>query len=1000
MVHGLWILALTALISLAEAKNPKPADYYPYSPPWARTSAVKLIDIRGSSYSVAEATDTLVGFHRTDAAGSVLGFSYLSNAGGSPYTNVLSYAAVADFSVPMKVPPTLFAGFHTNMNAGIVRVHQGKTRTSLKQWSQVQTLTPPENFNYQSYFGNSIAVDQKNHTKVAVGCPGCNATVNGGQVYLYSPNRRGTAWSQYQVLQLYDTTTKAGYRHLGRDVVLHDNVLLASVNLPYSGPQYKQGYVVYKQASDGTENFSPQQILSLKSGNLTAAAVYEETIVLSNSGKSIAQYSRVGEVQILYPITPPATVSQSTYVWMTEPPTGQPTNQPSGQPTGQPTLQPTEHHIDESGSSEGSTLVSSSTSTSSTSWYVHQVLRSSEQADDYQFGASIALDGDTLVVSSLGTGDRTYIFRREEQYGKWSQQQVLTGVANSDSVSIAGGAIAISDVGLTDGALIYTKQSNWDCLVISLEDHFGDGWDSAELIVSTPDGTHDYFSQGCDGASAVQFRYCPTRSDGGLYSFSIPQANKAKHYWEIQWGVFDEKTGVWYRGKWDTKMDFHWDPDSLTFSPRKMERTLANSTFCEPCPSRPTEKPTPLHRNLKGSTTRSPTVSPAPTLDTTNSENWRYLTLYGDSHSWFDKQYQGTNYYVSDARGHRLISTGTACTTGIDQKCWLDLPDGDYTLRVGGALDNYQTSHTFTFCKMVNQKEAGHQLMFRIKDDDCSIVTFASRNSVCQGYGYTTLSTLYLVLNVNILLHGTAISTATSAEQTVFETALASLFHGVTASDVTLVSVSPVAESNTVVNANLRMSSAVGYNLLDYEEETSFETFLKDSFSSHALESNLVDGLSSGSVASAFAQVTKVEFLDYHLVDSVEVLESTDQIDQLTSFADFPSSESDSSTDADPSESFSETLPAVELLNVISYSGYFLAFLGIIFFLVTMSRKRSAVASPPPATRPSPMPTQATLVPRTISKPLSCQTLTPRDLQELAAMEQEYLNLATQDIPT
>jgi hypothetical protein len=865
-------------------------------------------------------------------------------------------------------------------------------------------IDPPENFHLQSYFGNSVAIDQKNHTKLAVGCPGCNATSNGGQVYLYSPIRRGSAWSQTQVLQLYETTTHVGYHRLGRDVVLHDNILLASVDLPYSGPQYKQGYVVYKQTTDGTETFEAKQILSMKSGNVTAAAVYDETIVLSNSGKSIGQYSRVGEVQIWYPITPPATVSQSTYVWFTQPPTGQPTEQPSGQPSGQPTNQPTELPKEHEASDTSSyTVVTTTTSTASTTtWYVHQVLRSSEKEDDYQFGAAIALDGNTLVVSSLGTGDRTYIFEREEKYGKWSQQQVLTGISNSDVVSIAGGAVAISDTDFTDAALIYTKQSNWDCLILSLEDHFGDGWDTAELIVATPDGTHDYFSQGCDGASALQFRYCPSsRSDEGLYSFSIPEAKKAKHYWEIQWGLFDEKTGRWYRGKWDTKMDFHWDPDSLTFSPRKMERTLANSTFCEPCPSRPTEKPTPvLSRHLKGGDdrTRSPTVSPVPTLATTNSENWRYLTLYGDAHPWFDNQYQGTNYYVSDARGRRLIGTGTACTTGIDQKCWLDLPDGDYILRLGGALDPHKSSHTFTFCKTVNEKSVQSQMMFRIKDDDCSIISFASKSAVCKSLGYSSLATLYLVLNVNMLLYGTSISIATSAEHTVFEAAMASIFKGVTSSDVSLVSVT-AAGSNTIVNANIRMSSAVGYNLLDYDEEVSFETFLKNSFSSHTLESSLVDGLSSGPVASAFAQVTRVEFLDYLLLDSEEVLQ-TEDIDLVTSYADILSSSYDfSSADAFPSDTISESLP-LALLNIVSYSGYFLALIGIVLLVVALSRKRSISVISHQSSASSSSPAQASNLPRLTSKSLSAKPLSLRDLQELAEMEQAYLNLASHDTPT
>jgi hypothetical protein len=36
----------------------------------------------------------------------------------------------------------------------------------------------------------------------------------------------------------------------------------------------------------------------------------------------------------------------------------------------------------------------------------------------------------------------------------------------------------------------------------------------------------------------------------------------------------------------------------------------------------------------------------------------------------------------------------------------VDLPEGDYTLRVGGAMNKKEAGNTFTFCKQVNQKAA------------------------------------------------------------------------------------------------------------------------------------------------------------------------------------------------------------------------------------------------------------------------------------------------------
>jgi hypothetical protein len=937
MIYQSLALSTAAGFLVAANAAPKRADYYPFTPLWSSSTISKVLDIRGLGYAIAIADIDDVGFFYANSLGAAAGFYYRVTDG-----SIASHDAVADFSVPSKVPPTLFAGLQTNLNAGQqVKIHQGLKRTSLSAWSHTQTLIPPEQFSAHSFYGESVVADQETHTLLAVGCPGCNATSQGGQVYLYSPNAGGAMWSQTQVLELPESATHAGYHMMGRDVRLHGDLLLASVYVPNSIP--KNGYVVCSRGKGPKDSFEPQQILSTTYGNITAAAVYDDTIVLGHADAISGGYSNVGEVQILYPSSPERGLK------------------PGAKPA-------------------------------PVQWSVQQVLRPPTKADDVSFGTSVTIDNNYMVVSSLDS-KQSYLFERQEKSGKWSQQQVLTSIADATYVSMAGSVIALSSLTYSGRSVIYTNKDNWDCLVISLEDHFGDGWDTAELIVATPDGTHDYFSQDCPNSNPLKLRYCPSRSDGGLYSFSIPQANKAKHYWEIQWGVFDENTGVWYRGKWDTKMDFHWDPDTLTFSPRKIERTLANFTVCESCPSRPTDKPTPLlGRHLKGGTTRSPTVSPAPTLATTNSDNWRYLTLYGGSKPWFDNQYQGTNYYLSDAHGHRLIGTGTSCTPGINQKCWLDLPDGDYTLRLGGALDPNKFTHVFTFCKNVNAKFPLTEMKFRIQDNDCSILTFASRNTICKSMGYAGVATFYVVLNVNMILHGTSISSTTSAEHTVFQDAVASVFKGLTPSDVTLVSVAPTG-TNTVVNANIRMSSAVGYNLLDYDEEIAFETFLKDSFSSQVMESNLVVGLSSGSVASAFAPVSRVEFLDYQIVDNEEVPDTSDVPDMVTSFADLPTS------------SYVETVPtetsatSALLIDSTSYGGYFLASIGILFVVAVVASARKKPTHVPLTPEDAFLNETAPQI-SLKQKVLPAKTLSLADLQELAHMQQEYLKIATHNAPS
>jgi hypothetical protein len=101
-------------------------------------------------------------------------------------------------------------------------------------------------------------------------------------------------------------------------------------------------------------------------------------------------------------------------------------------------------------------------------------------------------------------------------------------------------------------------------------------------------------------------------------------------------------------------MDFIWDSDTLSFTAGVIERPLTNMTTCQPCKSHPTEKPTPaLYRALKGGDdeTRTPTVSPAPTLAIANSINWRYRTLHATS-PWFNTLHEGTEFHISDPHGH------------------------------------------------------------------------------------------------------------------------------------------------------------------------------------------------------------------------------------------------------------------------------------------------------------------------------------------------------------
>jgi hypothetical protein len=863
----------------------------------------------------------------------------LTNSAGSvgfeqpfPHTLPTSTDYISDFSAPMVAPPTAFVGWSTAAGVGAVSVYQGPKRTSLAQWSQVQLLRPPTEYDFQSFFGQSIAADQHSHRKLAVGCPGCNSTVLGGQVYVYSPSASASTWSQAQVLDLSTT----GYNHLGRDIKLHDNVLLASVDVPYH-TSTTEGYAAFVKGPKPEDHFELSQILTLGSASITSSAVFEETIVLASQNQTLGAISSAGAVYILYPSTEEFGLK------------------PAGKP------RPVQ-------------------------WSVQQVLHAPIPALNNHFGSSVSLDRNTLVVTEHQT-DSAFIFKREEQSGKWSQQQTLSYPAPASS-SVAGQKLVVQ--GITGFPEFFDLSSKWECLVISLEDQFGDGWDVAELIVRTPQGQEDYFAQSCDMSNPMKFRYCPNlESDGGVYSFSMPGAGKAKFFWELQWGVFDESSGKWFRGQWDTKMDFKWDPSTLSFTPLKMDKVLPTNTTCEPCKTRPTEKPTPALRRLKGgddsSGTHHPTSTPAPTLAVSNSFNWRYLNLVASAGKpWFDSRYQGTNYYVSDAHGHKLIAQGSLCTNELTKQCWLDLPDGDYILRVTGALNTHKAGNLFSYCKGVTPKASDHQMTFRVAEDDCSIVTFASHKAVCQSLGIDVSVSMYLVLNVNVLLYGTTVSSPTSAEATVFSAALATLLPGVSASDVSLISAT-TSGSGTLVNANVRVSSASGYEILDIDQEASLEALLKEIFSSHSKETSLVAALSAGAVASAFSHVTRAEFIDYNIVDSVEVVTHS-EVDLITSY--LGDKIVSAPIEEDPSTSTSSLI--LEGASI----GYLMAGVGVLLVVGLIIRKTFQSASSsasPTSVEQLPVSAAPSNGRRDLSKMTT--TLTAKDLNELSRMEQEYLKI-------
>lgn len=317
----------------------------------------------------------------------------------------------------------------------------------------------------------------------------------------------------------------------------------------------------------------------------------------------------------------------------------------------------------------------------------------------------------------------------------WSQQQKFLSVKPAKEQYFSdpylfGSALIIRD---TREGYIYADYLDWDCLVIEVGDHFGDGWDKATLFVTAPDGTTDQFAPYCDSHNPFTFRYCPAMiNDDGDYSFEVAW-EKSKFIGEIYFSIYNERTNKMYYGDYQTSITFNWQESRLGFEHvlNPADKLLHGS--CKACPIHPK----PVARHLKGSNTASPTITSSPTI-TYGAEQWDMMVM-GTSNGlgWYGENYTGTAYYIYDEKGIRMLRTETLCGGELAGECLNLLEDGDYILRVGGALDPNADDHTWQFCGVTGTPK--QQLTFRVTDGECTAIYKMTAEQYCEDILLTEL---------------------------------------------------------------------------------------------------------------------------------------------------------------------------------------------------------------------------------------------------------------------
>jgi len=760
------------------------------------------------------------------------------------------------------------------------------------KWSLQQTLTL-DTQNENDMFGTSVAFNQVSMSEAAITCLGCDPEqtgfVNSSATYIYtSKPPYHNQWTQQQILY----PRNPNHRYIGYGLVMDRDLLLISGSTRQSlatdlaKPPASQGgaasfkymgrqVVIYLyQRSLETKLWTEQQILEGASTYTTNLyyAIEDETVLTSNGANAGWLF---GFLNVYYPNTErydPKAKSQNFN-----------------------NLNSHDHSNNINKDFITTDYVKPRPRTPQ--WSLQQVLTDPQRGIDGGFGAFFDITGNSMVVlRALSGGDSTYgpssnamyIYERPTINGKWSAQQVFVfdyDAAYLNPPTWYGNIITVSDT--NKNIQFYSLATEWNCLTIRLEDSFGDGWDNAALFAETPDGTIETYKPYCDSDNPLEFRFCPlTGNEVGLYKFYIDNAAKSKFYWEIQWQIYEEKTGQWFRGDHKTRMDFYWEPDTRDFSHRAIVHNIPlNITCINNCKSRPTPKPTPSDydipkRLLKGDNTHVPTHTPAPTLSQTSNVVWQYLTMTGSS--WFSSFHHGVNYYISDLEGRKLLSTGTKCDEFATQNCWQTLPDGDYVLRITGDLNVQSVTRSWSFCGRTGS--ISEMLVFTISNGECDAIEAYTRSTYCLN----KLSTVALV-DVIFLVSAPSINTLTLQDQNDIVTSLSYVFPEITSNDIHIINTSPDSNGIILEVQFIIPVSAYGYDADDLSSiKQTYETFVSKLYNEIATN-HIKEILTSTSHQSDLTKVTNVNIYETKLkANDIKPLSTTNtdssSIDTIITF--------------------------------------------------------------------------------------------------------------------
>ena len=669
---------------------------------------------------------------------------------GSLYGYWISGAGTLDtgviFAVAASEDPIFYPDADTRLNqSGSVYMYRGE----YSQWTNTQKLLP-DDIRQETFFGDSVSMCPKIPTNLAVGAHGDwhHGLFQAGAAYMFKGSPTGRYWTQVQKLYPADESELDwfGYR-----VALYDEFLFVSSQYDDdNGVNSGAVYIFRQERAFGLNIWSQQQKMvspgvSLAYGEFVT--VHQHTMVMgSNFEDEFGGSTRTGAVYVYktyktleMPYKPPPSAHDDALTVRDDESSSSPKPKPKPVPMFK--------------------------------WWSQQQKLLARDWHIYRyFGTYTTVygDGKVLATGAFGeafsdpiwefpplsvTGDNyrsgsAYIFVKDEKYDRWTQQQKFISPAPRKGEYFSDPYLHGTDLIIrnTKEGFLYTDNMNWNCLMLSVADTFGDGWDKGYLIAYAPGSNTkltDQYAPYCDSRNPLVLRYCPLlMEDEGVHFFKMSDDYRKHRYWgEIRYEIYNEADGKIYYGNHETSIGFHWDTETLSFTHLLSKNDkLVDTTKCEACP-KPPPKPKPAalseddhpDRQLKQakSYTSAPSISPAPTLSQTVELDYSVVQMATSSLSgWHGVNNTGTYWEIYNGNAHsrgtafskhgtKLLYTGTICDVGATSgRCDLQLPDGDYIFRVGGALDPEQGSHTWQFCGRVGG--ATEMLAFSIKNRQCT----------------------------------------------------------------------------------------------------------------------------------------------------------------------------------------------------------------------------------------------------------------------------------------